>query len=95
MEIGEERYTLPFDIDGAVVKINRLEQREILGTTSKFPRWAEAFKFPAETKKTKLLDIIVQVGRTGTVTPNALLEPVSVAGSTVSRATLHNIDFIK
>lgn len=95
LEIGEERYTLPFDIDGAVLKINRLEQREILGTTSKFPRWAEAFKFPAETKKTKLLDIIVQVGRTGVITPNAVLEPVRVAGSTVSRVTLHNLDYIR
>lgn len=94
-EIGRERESLPFDIDGAVIKINDISQREILGQTSKCPRWAIAYKFPAETKKTKLLDIFVQVGRTGTVTPNALLEPVSVAGSTVSRATLHNIDFIK
>lgn len=95
LAIGEERYTLPFEIDGAVLKINDLEQREILGATSKFPRWAEAFKFPAETKKTKLLDIIVQVGRTGVVTPNAVLEPVRVAGSTVSRVTLHNMDYIR
>ena len=95
LAIGEERYTLPFEIDGAVLKINDLEQREILGATSKFPRWAEAFKFPAETKKTKLLDIVVQVGRTGVVTPNAVLEPVRVAGSTVSRVTLHNMDYIR
>lgn len=95
LAIGEERYTLPFEIDGAVLKINDLEQREILGSTSKFPRWAEAYKFPAETKKTKLLDIIVQVGRTGVLTPNAVLEPVRVAGSTVSRVTLHNMDYIR
>ncbi len=95
MEIGEERYNLPFEIDGAVIKINNLEQREILGSTSKFPRWAEAYKFPAETKKTRLLDIIVQVGRTGVITPNAVLEPVRVAGSTVSRVTLHNLDYIR
>ncbi len=94
-EIGKERENLPFDIDGAVIKINDISQREILGTTSKCPRWAIAYKFPAETKKTKLLDIYVQVGRTGAVTPNALLTPVSVAGSKVSRATLHNIDFIR
>ncbi|MBR5157059.1 MAG: NAD-dependent DNA ligase LigA [Clostridia bacterium] len=95
LEIGEERYSLPFEIDGAVLKINNLEQREILGSTSKFPRWAEAYKFPAETKKTKLLDIIVQVGRTGVITPNAVLAPVRVAGSTVSRVTLHNLDYIR
>lgn len=95
LEIGEERYGLPYEIDGAVLKINRLEQRELLGSTSKFPRWAEAYKFPAETKKTKVLDIVVQVGRTGVVTPNAVLEPVRVAGSTVSRVTLHNMDYIR
>ncbi len=95
LAIGEERYTLPFEIDGAVLKINNLEQREILGSTSKFPRWAEAYKFPAETKKTKLLDIVIQVGRTGVLTPNAVLEPVRVAGSTVSRVTLHNMDYIR
>lgn len=95
LEIGEERYQLPFEIDGAVIKINRLDQREILGSTSKFPRWAEAYKFPAETKKTKIRDIIVQVGRTGVITPNAVLAPVRVAGSTVSRVTLHNLDYIR
>lgn len=95
LAIGEERYTLPFEIDGAVLKINHLAQRERLGSTSKFPRWAEAYKFPAETKKTKLLDIIIQVGRTGVLTPNALLEPVRVAGTTVSRVTLHNMDYIR
>lgn len=95
LEIGEERENLPFDIDGAVIKINNISQRETLGTTSKCPRWAIAYKFPAEIKKTKLTDIVLQVGRTGAVTPNAVLEAVSVAGSTISRATLHNIDFIK
>ncbi len=94
MKIGELRGDLSFDIDGAVVKINSFSQRELLGTTSKTPKWAAAYKFPAEQKKTKLLDIILQVGRTGVVTPNALLEPVRIAGSTVSRATLHNTDNI-
>ncbi|MBE7028160.1 MAG: NAD-dependent DNA ligase LigA [Ruminococcaceae bacterium] len=95
LKIGKERDGLRFDIDGAVIKINDISQREKLGTTSKCPRWAIAYKFPAEMKKTRLLDIIVQVGRTGAVTPNAVLKPVHVAGSTVSRATLHNIDFIE
>lgn len=94
VKIGEMRGDLSFDIDGAVVKINSFSQRELLGTTSKTPKWAAAYKFPAEQKKTKLLDIILQVGRTGVVTPNALLEPVRIAGSTVSRATLHNTDNI-
>ncbi len=95
LEIGRERETLPFDIDGAVIKVDRLDQREALGSTSKCPRWAVAYKFPAETKKTKLTDIVLQVGRTGAITPNAVLEPVQVAGSTVQRATLHNIDYIR
>ncbi len=95
LKIGEERANLPFDIDGAVVKVNSLKQRELLGTTSKVPKWAIAYKFPAEQQETALLDIVVQIGRTGVVTPNAVLEPVKVAGSTVSRATLHNEDFIK
>ena len=95
LEIGREREELKFDIDGAVIKINDLLQREKLGSTSKCPRWAIAYKFPAETKKTRLLDIVIQVGRTGVITPNAVFEPVRVAGSTVSRATLHNIDFIE
>ncbi|MBE7035867.1 MAG: NAD-dependent DNA ligase LigA [Ruminococcaceae bacterium] len=94
LEIGAERETLPFDIDGAVIKVDNLKQREILGSTSKCPRWAVAYKFPAETKKTKLLDIVLQVGRTGAITPNAVLTPVRVAGSTVQRATLHNMDYI-
>ncbi len=95
LRIGESRGDLSFDIDGAVVKVNSFSQREILGTTSKTPKWAAAYKFPAEQKETKLLDIVLQVGRTGVVTPNAVLEPVRIAGSTVSRATLHNIDNIK
>jgi len=89
------RETLPFDIDGAVVKVNELKEREILGQTAKDPRWAIAFKYPAERKKTKVLDIIVQVGRTGALTPTAILEPVNISGSVVSRATLHNEDYIK
>ncbi|MBR5155065.1 MAG: NAD-dependent DNA ligase LigA [Clostridia bacterium] len=95
LKIGEERAELPFDIDGAVVKVNSLRQREVLGTTSKVPKWAIAYKFPAEQQETLLEDIIVQVGRTGAITPNAVLTPVKVSGSTVSRATLHNEDFIK
>lgn len=93
-EIGEERGSLPFDIDGAVIKVNNLDMRKTLGSTAKFPRWAIAYKYPPEQKETKLLDIAVQVGRTGTVTPLAVLEPVHVAGTTVSRATLHNQDYI-
>lgn len=93
--IGTERDDLPFDIDGAVIKVNNLAQREELGSTAKCPRWAVAYKYPPETKKTKLLDIFIQVGRTGKITPNALLEPVRVAGSVISKTTLHNIDFIR
>ncbi len=95
LKIGEDRAELPFDIDGAVVKVDDFAQRETLGTTSKVPKWAIAYKFPAEQQETTLVDIVVQVGRTGVITPNAVLEPVKVAGSTVSRATLHNEDFIK
>lgn len=94
IEIGEERGNLPFDIDGAVIKVNDIEMRSLLGSTSKFPRWAIAYKFPPEQKETKVLDILLQVGRTGAVTPLAVLDPVHVAGTTVSRATLHNQDFI-
>ncbi|MGL5507752.1 MAG: NAD-dependent DNA ligase LigA, partial [Paraclostridium sp.] len=83
-----------FDIDGMVIKVNNLNQREDMGYTAKSPRWAIAYKFPAEQKKTKLIDIIVEVGRTGTITPTAILEPVRLAGTTVSRATLHNEDYI-
>ncbi len=93
--LGEMREELPFDIDGAVIKINDFEQRKILGETSKFPKWAIAYKYPAETKETKLKDIVIQVGRTGVLTPNAVLEPVRLAGTTVRRATLHNYDNIK
>ncbi len=94
LEIGEMRGDLPFEIDGVVIKINSLAQREQLGSTSKNPRWAVAYKFPAEEKETKLLDIEVQVGRTGVLTPTAILAPVRLAGTTVQRATLHNIDNI-
>lgn len=93
--IGESRGELGFDIDGAVIKVNSLAQREALGSTAKCPRWAVAYKFPAERKESRLLDITVQVGRTGVLTPNAVLEPIRLAGTTVSRATLHNIDYIR
>jgi DNA ligase (NAD+) len=91
----EKRHELPYEIDGVVVKINNLEDQRRLGATTKSPRWAIAFKFPAEQRTTRLLDITVNVGRTGAVTPTAVLEPVKVAGSTISQATLHNEDEIK
>lgn len=91
----ENRNSLDFEIDGMVVKVNSLEQRESMGYTAKSPRWAIAYKFPAEKKKTKIKEIIVEVGRTGTITPTAILEPVRLAGTTVSRATLHNEDYIR
>lgn len=94
-KIGEDREKLTFGIDGAVVKVDDLKFREILGTTSKTPRWAVAYKYPPEKKETILKDIICQVGRTGVITPMAILEPVKVAGSTISKTTLHNQDFIK
>jgi len=94
-ELGETRGDLPYDIDGVVVKVNELDKRDILGQTAKTPRWAVAYKYPAEKKKTKLKDIILQVGRTGAITPTAILEPVRIAGTTVSRATLHNEDYIR
>ena len=94
-KIGEDRDTLSFGIDGAVVKVDNLSLREDLGSTSKVPRWAIAYKYPPEKKETILKDIICQVGRTGVITPMAVLEPVSVAGSTISKTTLHNEDFIK
>lgn len=94
-KIGDDRENLSFGIDGAVVKVDDLKFREILGTTAKTPRWAIAYKYPPETKETKLKDIICQVGRTGVITPMAILEPVKVAGSTISKTTLHNQDFIK
>ncbi len=91
---AEARRALDFETDGVVVKVDRLDLQQQLGVTSKFPRWAIAFKFPAEQKTTRLVSIEVQVGRTGAVTPFAVLEPVSLAGSTVSKATLHNADDI-
>ena len=93
--IGEMREDLDFDIDGAVVKVNSLLQREVLGSTAKCPKWAVAYKYPPEIKETKLTDILIQVGRTGVLTPNAVLDSVRLAGTTVSRATLHNIDYIR
>lgn len=92
--IGQQRGQYPFEIDGAVVKVNSFIHRQILGSTSKAPKWAIAYKYPAEQRETKLLDIVVKVGRTGVLTPNAVLEPVKIAGSTVGKATLHNIDNI-
>ena len=93
-EIGRMRENLPFDIDGVVIKVNSLARREEIGEGTSTPKWAVAYKFPPEQKITRLLDISIQVGRTGVLTPIAELEPVKLAGSTVSRATLHNIDFI-
>lgn len=92
--IGESRGELDFEIDGAVVKVNHLSQRDLLGSTIKTPKWAVAYKYPAEKKETLLKEIWVNVGRTGVLTPNAVLEPVRLAGTTVSRATLHNMDYI-
>lgn len=92
--IGENRGNLGYDIDGAVVKINRFSDREKLGATSKVPRWAIAYKYPPEEKETKLLDIELSVGRTGRITPTAVFEPIRLCGTSVSRATLHNQDFI-
>ncbi len=93
-EIGDLRGTFPYPIDGAVVKVDSFDQRAVLGSTAKFPRWAEAYKYPPEEKMTTLLDIEVAVGRTGVLTPTGVFEPVFLAGTTVSRATLHNQDFI-
>ena len=93
--IGESRPSLPYDTDGAVIKVDSLALRERLGSTANAPRWAVAYKFPAEIAETRLVDIDIQVGRTGVLTPRAVLEPVHLAGSTVSYATLHNIDFIR
>lgn len=92
--IGENRGNLAYDIDGAVVKINRFSDRKLLGNTSKVPRWAIAYKYPPEEKETKLLDIELSVGRTGRITPTAIFEPIRLCGTSVSRATLHNQDFI-
>ena len=93
-EIGENRGKLGYDIDGAVVKVNRYEDREKLGATSKVPRWAVAYKYPPEEKESRILDIELSVGRTGRITPTAIFAPVRLCGTTVSRATLHNQDFI-
>lgn len=92
--IGEGRENYPFDIDGAVIKVDNLAQRQTLGSTAKFPRWAAAYKYPPEVKPSRLTDIVIQVGRTGVLTPKAVLEPVRLAGTTVTNATLHNQDFI-
>ena len=93
-EVGEERENLPYDIDGVVIKVNDLASQEELGFTVKAPKWAVAYKFPAEEKEAKLLSVDWTVGRTGVVTPTANLTPVQLAGTTVSRATLHNVDYI-
>ena len=92
--IGEMRGKYPFDIDGAVIKVDDFSQREMLGYTSKFPKWAVAFKYPPEEKETTLRQIEIQVGRTGALTPTAVFDPIQLAGTTVSRAVLHNQDFI-
>jgi len=92
--MGENRERFSFDIDGAVIKLNSFIHRGLLGSTSKFPRWAAAYKYPPEQKPTKLLDIVIQVGRTGVLTPKAIVAPVRLAGTTVTNATLHNQDFI-
>lgn len=93
--IGSERGDIPFDIDGAVIKVDNLAQREEIGTTTKTPKWAVAYKYPPEKKETIIEDIVIQVGRTGALTPVAILKPVRVAGSVISKTTLHNEDFIK
>ena len=94
-EKGKIRKELPYDIDGVVIKVNDIKQQKKLGYTAKYPKWATAYKFPAEEVLTKLKDILFTVGRTGQITPNAVLDPVIVAGSTISRATLHNEDYVK
>lgn len=94
-EIGELRNTLPYDIDGAVINVNNLAYRLEMGKTAKVPKWSVAYKYPPERKETKILDIVTQVGRTGQVTPMAILEPVRVAGSLISKTTLHNFDYIE
>lgn len=95
ISIGEMREGLPYDIDGAVIKENLLSRRDELGETASVPKWAVAYKYPPENKPTRLFDIVIQVGRTGALTPNAVLEPIRLAGTSVSHATLHNIDFIR
>ena len=93
-KLGDTRMEFSFDIDGAVVKLNNLSDREILGSTAKCPKWAVAYKYPPEQKESRVADIVVQVGRTGVLTPKAVLEPVRLAGTTVTNATLHNQDYI-
>lgn len=93
-ELGENREALAYDMDGAVIKINDFAQREALGSTAKAPRWAVAYKYPPEKKESRVVDIVVQVGRTGVLTPKAVVEPVRLAGTTVTNATLHNQDFV-
>lgn len=94
-KIGEQRGELPFDIDGAVIKLDSIPLREEMGSTSKYPKWAIAYKYPPEEKETRLLSIEINVGRTGALTPTAVFEPIFLAGTTVSRAVLHNEDFIR
>lgn len=94
VRLGESREELPFDMDGAVVKVNSLTDRSVVGSTAKFPRWAIAYKYPPEQKPSRVLEITVQVGRTGVLTPKVVVEPVRLAGTTVTNATLHNQDFI-
>ena len=94
VRLGDERETLPFDMDGAVVKLDSLSDRSLAGSTAKCPRWAIAYKYPPEQKPSRVLDIVVQVGRTGVLTPKVIVEPVRLAGTTVTNATLHNQDFI-
>lgn len=93
-KLGDKRMDFPYDIDGAVVKLNNLSDRSILGSTAKCPKWAVAYKYPPEQKESRVADIVVQVGRTGVLTPKAVLEPVRLAGTTVTNATLHNQDYI-
>lgn len=93
-KLGDNRMDFPYDIDGAVVKLNDLSDRSILGSTAKCPKWAMAYKYPPEQKESRVADIVVQVGRTGVLTPKAVLEPVRLAGTTVTNATLHNQDYI-
>lgn len=93
--LGDTRMDFPFDIDGAVIKLNNLSDRDILGSTAKCPKWAVAYKYPPEQKPSRVVDIVVQVGRTGVLTPKAVLEPVRLAGTTVTNATLHNQDYIR
>ncbi len=95
LRLGEMRSSLPFDIDGAVVKVNDLALRTVLGRSAKAPRWEIAYKYPPEIAKTKLIDVTISVGRTGVLTPTAVLEPVRLAGTTVGKASLHNLDYIR